>query len=81
MAKKWYQLAHALGVGNEAAVFQQTEQDPDRKCLRCLESWIERGTDVGWKKLLYVLCSLELHAIAKEIRDELQGQIELAHSI
>lgn len=78
IAKKWYEVAHALGVGDVAELFQQSEQDPDRKCLRCLQTWIERGPEVGcsWEKLLHVLCSLQLHTIAREIHDELCGQQE-----
>ena len=81
-AKKWYEIAHGLGVGNVAKSLKQTEQDPDRKCLLCLEAWIERGPEVGcsWEKLLNVLCSLQLHTVEKEIRDELHGQIGLART-
>ena len=82
IANKWLEVAHALGVGNVAKSLKQTEQDPGRKCLLCLEAWIERGPEVGcsWEKLLNVLCSLQLHAVEKEIRDELHGQIGVART-
>ena len=76
MAPHWYELAHALGVGNVAKSLKQTEQDPGRKCLLCLEAWIERGPEVecSWEKLLNVLCKLHQNDIAIAIDDELQKQ-------
>ena len=70
---KWYELAHALGVGDVAENLKQTEQDPVRKCLQCLQAWIERGPEVdcSWEKLLCVLNMLQLHAVAQEIPGEL----------
>ena len=70
---KWYEFAHALGVGDVAANLQQMEQSPVRKCLQCLEAWIERGPEVdcSWEKLLCVQNMLQLHAVAQEIQGEL----------
>ena len=70
---KWYEFGHALGVGDEAANLQQTERSPVRKCLQCLEAWIERGPEVdcSWEKLLRVLNMLQLHAVAQKIQGEL----------
>jgi len=70
---KWYEFAHALGVGDVVATLQQMEQGPVRKCLQCLEAWIDRGPEVdcSWKKLLCVLNMLQLHAVAQEIQGEL----------
>ena len=71
---KWYEFAHALGVGDVAANLQQMEQSPVRKCLQCLEAWIERGpeADCSWEKLLRVLNVLKLHAVAQDILHELR---------
>lgn len=83
IAENWYRVAHALGVGHVAKKLKQTEQDPATKCLLCLEAWIERGTEVecSWNRLLHVLCSLQLHAIEKEIRDELFRKASFNHSM
>ena len=71
---KWYEFAHALGVGDVAANLQQMEQSPVRKCLQCLEAWIERGpeADCSWEKLLRVLNVLKLHGVAQDILHELR---------
>ena len=74
---KWYEFAHALGVGDVAANLQQMEQSPVRKCLQCLEAWIERGPEVdcSWEKLLRVLNVLKLHGVAHEILHEHQRMV------
>lgn len=70
---QWYELAHSLGVDDVAENLKQTEQDSMRKCLQCLQAWIERGPEVdcSWEKLLRVLNILQLHAVAQEIQCEL----------
>lgn len=80
---QWYEFGHALGVGDVVANLRQSEQEPKRKCLRCLEAWIERGSQVGcsWERLLHVLWSLQLHAVAKEIQDKLQRMAVSNHSV
>ena len=83
IAVQWYEFGHALGVGDVAANLKQMEQEPTRKCLQCLEAWIERGSQVGcsWDKLLRVLYSLQLYAVAAEIQDELQRMAVSNHSV
>ena len=74
IAPQWYEFAHALGMGDVAANLKQSEQDSVRKCLQCLEVWIERGPLVGcsWEKLLHALHLLQLYAVAQKIQDDLQ---------
>ena len=83
MAPHWYEIAHALGVGNVAKTRKQTEEDPERKCLLCLEAWIERGDQVecSWDRLLHVLCNFHLHSVAKDIHDELLKITKFIQSI
>lgn len=80
---KWYEFAHALGVGNVAETLKQTEQDSVRKCLQCLQAWIEHDFEVNWEKVLVALTKLQLHAVAKEIRDDLQRRVssKFKHSV
>ena len=54
-----------MGVGDVVANLKQTELEPVRKCLQCLEEWIEQGheVDCSWEKLLRVLNMLQLHAV------------------
>lgn len=81
IAPKWYEIGHALGVGDEVAQLQQTEQNPERKCLQSLEAWIRGGAELAcsWEKLLHVLRSFYMYAVAKDIQDELQ-EMAMANS-
>ena len=83
IAVQWYEFGHALGVGDVAENLKQLEQEPVRKCLQCLAVWIERGSQVGcsWDKLLRVLYSLQLYAVATEIQDKLQRNAVSNHSV
>lgn len=83
IALKWYEVGHALGVGTEVANLKQTEQNPERKCLLCLEAWINGGPEIdcSWEKLLLVLHSFQLHAVAKDIHNYLQKMATTNHSI
>lgn len=71
IAQKWYEVGHALGVSTEVANVKQTEQNPERKCLLCLEAWIERGHNCSWEKLFGVLYHFQLHSVIKDIQDYL----------
>lgn len=83
IAPKWFEFAHALGVGTEADSLLQTEHSTERKCFLCLKAWIDSGPEVGcsWKSLFHELCSFQLHAVAKDIHDELQKTAISNHSI
>ena len=81
IAQKWYEVGHALGVNTEVANLKQTEQNPERKCLLCLEAWIERGHDCSWKKLFRVLYSLQLYSVTKDIQDYLCKSVASNHSV
>lgn len=79
MAPKWYEVAHALGIGTEADGLLQTEHSTERKCLLCLKAWTEGDPEVEccWETLFRVLHHFQLHAIAKDIHDELKKSATL----
>ena len=83
IAPKWFEVAHALGVGELATSLQQTEMSPERKCLQCLEAWINNGPELGcsWERLLKELCFFQLHSVARDIRDTIQEMSSSHHSI
>ena len=81
IAQKWYEVGHALGLSTEVANVKQTEQNPERKCLLCLEAWIERGHECSWEKLFRVLYHLQLFSVAKDIQDYLCKTVTSNHSV
>ena len=71
MGGKWKFIAYALGVEEQATLLANSQEAADSKCLTVLQTWIDRGADVTWKKLLDALCGLGLRSTALAICKEL----------
>lgn len=71
MAPKWYVLAVGLGVSTEAAIIEDNNGRADKKCTEALGAWINAGRDVTWSRLLHVLRTQNLGAVARSIESNL----------
>ena len=71
MAPKWYVLAVGLGISTEAAIINDNTGRADKKCTEALGAWINAGRDVTWGRLLHVLRTQNLGAVAQSIESRL----------
>ena len=76
MGRKWKFLAYALGVEEQATLLADSQEAADSKCLTVLQTWIDQGPDVTWKKLVDALWGLGLRSTAITICEKLNQMVD-----
>ena len=69
MAGSWDRIGVGLGLGDKVKCIRHDPGDAESKLLVVMETWIEKGDDVTWKRLLDVLWDVELRAVARKIEE------------
>ena len=69
MAGSWDRIGVGLGLGDKVKCIRHDCGDAESKLLVVIETWIEKGDDVTWKRLLDVLWDVELRALAQRIEE------------
>lgn len=69
MAGSWDRIGVGLGLGDKVKCIRHDPGDAESKLLVVMETWIEKGDDVTWKRLLDVLWDVELCTLARRIEE------------
>ena len=71
MAASWDRIGVGLGLNDKVKCVRHDAGGAESKLLVVLETWIDRGNDVTWKRLLDVLWDTELCTLARSIEQAL----------